>query len=47
MFVVRFGEEYKLSNFTYSVFQPPFTASLLGPDIHPSTLFSNTLIRVV
>jgi uncharacterized membrane protein len=38
------GDEYKpCSSSLCSFLQPPVTSSLLGPNIHLSTLFSNTL----
>jgi hypothetical protein len=45
MYLVIFGEVYKLrSSSLCSLLQPPVTCSLLGPDILPSALFSNTFI---
>jgi hypothetical protein len=38
------GEEYKPCSSSFCSFlQPPVTSSLLGPNIHLSALFSNTL----
>jgi len=38
------GEEYKLWSFSsYTFIQPPVTASVIGPNIFLSTLFSNSL----
>jgi hypothetical protein len=40
-----FGKEYRwLSSSLCSLLHSPVTLSLLGPNILPSTLFSNTLI---
>jgi hypothetical protein len=41
------GKEYRsLSSTLCSILQPPITSTLLGPNIHLSTLFSNTLAYI-
>jgi hypothetical protein len=40
---IIFGEEYRLCSSSCSFLHSPVTSSLLGPNILPSTLFSNTL----
>jgi hypothetical protein len=44
IFLIILSEQYKLWSSSLSSFlQPPITSSLFGPNIHLSTLFSNTL----
>jgi hypothetical protein len=41
--LIVFPEAYKLWKFSCSLLQPPATSSTLGPNIHLSAAFSNSL----